>query len=489
MRYLIHRRRDPQVAPPADFSFLSESRPYGTKSGMKSRSFAYSLVFHAAVVTFLLLQKGNPENSSRPIYDTLIRPQENRIIWQPLNRKLPNIDSSTNPVKQAPSRGKLRSPQVVIAQSKLGSSKEFVFQDKPVELPPDVKAPNLIALRPPAILETQPSPPPPPKPREFVPPPAAVRPQPAQLAALPLAPPPVVDTSPKVTMSLPQVMQANQAKVYRRFVAPQAVKKTGVGTGTVSMPDAPKVDLNSDANIAAVNLDSVLGTASTLPPGRRPGNFSAAPVNGEPAAEKSSGAALVPGLTVRGANHGDSAPAVRPETAAPPATPTREIAYHEVMSRPIGSSLSVALKPGARRIPAALDMQFRDRPVYTMILPAPKMPQYAGDWVLWFGELKPSDGLVQIHAPLPEKQVVPEAPSPYTWGTEADIRIHLVIDEGGHVQSPSIGRIPSDMPAQIALEDLRAWQFKPATRNGVPIPVEVVLDIPFRRIVSSDSKH
>ena len=124
-----------------------------------------------------------------------------------------------------------------------------------------------------------------------------------------------------------------------------------------------------------------------------------------------------------------------------------------------------------------------------MILPAPKMPQYAGDWVLWFSEVKPSEGPVQIHAPLPEKQLVPDAPSPYTWGTEADIRINLVIDASGHVQSISIGQIPSDVPPQIALEDLRAWQFKPATRNGVPIPVEAVLDIPFRRVVSSDTKH
>lgn len=471
----------------SDFSFLSESRTYRLKSG----SFAYSLLFHMTVVGVLLVQRNTVEAPSRPIYDTVIRPRETKIIWQPLSRKLPDINSSTSQVKQAPSRGRLQSPQLVIADSKKGSRTEFVFQDKPVELPPEVKAPNLIALQPPAILEAQQAPPRPQR-REFVPPPTVAQPHAAQPVILPLAPPPVADANPKLTASLPQVLQANPVKVYRPFVAPQPVKRaeTGAGVGAASVPEAPKVDMVSNANVAAVNLDSILGATPALPPGRRPGSFSTGPVTGAPAAEKSGTAVLVPGLTVRGQNHGDSEPAVKPETAAPaPNIPKKEISYHEVMSRPIGSSLSVALRPGARRIPVALDLQFHDKPVYTMILPAPKMPQYAGDWVLWFSEVKPSEGPVQIHAPLPEKQLVPDAPSPYTWGTEADIRINLVIDASGHVQSISIGQIPSDVPPQIALEDLRAWQFKPATRNGVPIPVEAVLDIPFRRVVSSDTKH
>jgi hypothetical protein len=486
MHPFIYSRPD-QDNNASDFRFLSASRTYP----IKSRSFACSLLFHLAVVAILLVQKNTAEAPSRPVYDTVIRPQETKIIWQPLSRKLPDIDSSTSRIKEAPSRGRLRSPQLVIADSKKGSRTQFVFQDKPVELPPEVIAPNLIALQPPAILETQPSPPQPPR-REFVPPPTFAQPRPAQPATLPLAPPPVVDANPKLTASLPQVLQANPVKVYRPFVAPPPVKRaeTGAGAGVASVPDAPKVDMASNTNVAAVNLDSILGTTPALPPGRRPGNFSIGPVTGAPAAEKSGKAALVPGLTVRGQNHGDSEPAIKPETPAPaPNIPKREISYHEVMSRPIGSSLSLPLPPGARRIPLALDLQFHDRPVYTMILPAPKMPQYAGDWVLWFSEVKPSEGLVQIHAPLPEKQLVPDAPSPYTWGTEVDIRINLVIDATGQVQSIGIGRIPSDVPPQIALEDLRAWQFKPATRNGVPTPVDAVLDIPFRRVVSSDTKH
>jgi hypothetical protein len=483
MRVFIHRH--PAKDNAASYvSFLSESRTYG----MKSRSFAYSLLFHLAAVTILLVQTNTAEPPSRPIYDSVIRPQETKIIWQPLIRNLPDINSSTSRVKQAPSQGRLKSPQLVIADSKQGSRKEFVFQDKAVELPPEVKAPNLIALRSPAILETQQAPPRPPR-REFVPPPAMAQPHPAEPATLPLPPPPVVDANPKLTAALPQVLQANP-KVYRGFVAPQPVKSTQAGAGAASAPDAPNVDMASNANVAAVNLDSILGTTAELPPGRRPGNFSTGPVTGAPAAEKSGNAALVPGLTVRGQNHGDSEPAVKPEAPAPaPNIPKREIAYHEVMSRPIGSSLSIPLPPGARRIPVALDLKFHDRPVYTMILPAPKMPQYAGDWVLWFSEVKPSGGMAQIHAPLPEKQLVLDAPPPFTWGTEADIRINLVIDANGRVQSISIGQIPADVPPQIALEDLRAWQFKPATRNGVPIPVDAVLDIPFRRVVSSDTKH
>ena len=472
MRFIFKRTASAETDT-SGFHFLSEYQTYGTKS----RSFVFSVLFHVAIGAALILVSNTVvATPSRPIYDTIIQPEEKKIVWRHLQAELPNIDSSTKRPKQGPARGRTRSRQVAIADSKDGSHSEFVWQDTPVELPKPVKAPNLIALHPPSVAE--PPPPPPPKLRDFVPPPTAPKPQPTQAAPLNVPSAPSAAINPQLTANLPSVVVTGQLKVYRPFVAPPAQKTgagTAAGTDAKSAPDAPNTTQTSNANIAAINLDRLLGESPVVP-GRRPGNFSAAPAEGDPSVERGA-PSLVPGLTTRGRNPGDSEPAVKPEA---PSVPKRELLYREIMSHAMGSSLSVPLPPGARRIPDAIDSQFRNRPVYTMIVPAPKLPQYAGDWIVWFGEQKPSGSVVQVHAPLPEKMLVPDTPG-YSWGTEADLLIKLVIDETGHVQTPTIIKIPADVSPQVALEDVREWQFKPATRNGVAISVDAILDIPFRR--------
>jgi TonB family protein len=32
----------------------------------------------------------------------------------------------------------------------------------------------------------------------------------------------------------------------------------------------------------------------------------------------------------------------------------------------------------------------------------------------------------------------------------------------------------------MAIETVKTWKFKPATRNGVPVPVRVVVEVTFR---------
>lgn len=488
---LIIKRPVQQQGEASPLEFLSQSRMYR----LKSRSFVLSVLFHGAVVAALLLQKNLPgaqAATGQPIYETLIKPQEKKLIWYHFKKDLPNIDSSTTHVKEGPNTGKIRSPRLIIAQSKHGSKKEFVWQDTPVELPDRVKAPNLISLHPPKVVEAKTLPPPaapaaPPH-KEFVaPPPTAPKPEPTQIAALPLPSAPYAGANPQIAVSAPSLLEGPQMKVYKPFVAPPGQnggtgtgRTNGAGTDPNAPLDAPPVGTPGKLNMAAINLDSVIGGA-TLPPGRRPGDFSAGPNVGEPSAERSGrGTAMVPGLTTRGGNTtGDSSP----DPALDPSIPRHEVNYREVMTHAMGSSFSVPLWPGARRIPPSLDLLFGNRPVYTMILPAPRMPQYAGDWVLWFSELKPSETTVQIHSPLPEKKIVLDAgPATTAWaGGEIDVRINLIIDATGHVQSLKIAKVPAELSAQVAIDDVRSWLFKPATRNGVPIPVEAVLDIPFRK--------
>jgi TonB-like protein len=57
--------------------------------------------------------------------------------------------------------------------------------------------------------------------------------------------------------------------------------------------------------------------------------------------------------------------------------------------------------------------------------------------------------------------------------------VALVIDEEGKVDSLTLQGTPIAM-TQAILTDISAWQFKPATKNGKPVRVEVVLEIPYR---------
>ena len=60
-------------------------------------SFILSIVFHVVVVTGLLLLphvESEDQAHDRPIYDTLIKPEEKKIIWfAPPKKKLPDISA------------------------------------------------------------------------------------------------------------------------------------------------------------------------------------------------------------------------------------------------------------------------------------------------------------------------------------------------------------------------------------------------------------
>jgi hypothetical protein len=61
-----------------------------------------------------------------------------------------------------------------------------------------------------------------------------------------------------------------------------------------------------------------------------------------------------------------------------------------------------------------------------------------------------------------------------------------VIDRSGHVIGARIlrGGTTGEAFRLKAIEELETWEFQPALRNGEPIEVDVVLEIPFRLLLS-----
>ena len=156
------------------------------------------------------------------------------------------------------------------------------------------------------------------------------------------------------------------------------------------------------------------------------------------------------------------------------------VLYRQVASGPMPSTLSAPLRPGTRTIPGALEARFQGLNVYTMVLPAPNLPGYAGDWVLWFAERQPEAGAVQMRAPVPFRKKILEQGKAPAGGSVVRVQVTALVGKDGTLEQLRIWNGGGPGVNAAILEDLKAWEFTPATRNMAPVEVDVVLEIPFR---------
>jgi TonB family protein len=55
-----------------------------------------------------------------------------------------------------------------------------------------------------------------------------------------------------------------------------------------------------------------------------------------------------------------------------------------------------------------------------------------------------------------------------------------VIDDSGNVADVKVVRPADRGTDESAAHTLRTWKFKPATKDGKPVPVKVVVEVSFR---------
>ncbi len=426
-------------------------------------SFIYSLGVHCAVIAFLTFVASLPGPSARPVYDELVRPKEHKIIFYDLRKVLPDVAPVEKVGRSITPRGTEVSKQAIIATSpKPISRTQSIFVPAPkILLPRDVSIPDLVARN----ATSLPTLPPPPKPAP-IPPKAFV--------------PPPINRQPKLPVPLPTV------DALAPSINPAAVPAPPIAIGGISTlsriaaprPDAPPVPTatNGNANVdaAIANLDPSKNTNRTLPEGERPGQFSKAPNQGPAATgEASSSALTVPNLSIRDrASNAVKIPEDKPAR--------KTILYEERVRNVPHSTLSVPLRSATRTIPAAVDARFRGRNVYAIVIPIENMPVYSGDWIVWFAEREPHPGETPLmYAPMPFRKL--EAIEETVAGNRVRQRIQVaaIVSKDGKLSN--VAPVTNAGPAMehAATEDVASWEFKPATRNGVPIDVEVVIEIPF----------
>jgi protein TonB len=85
-----------------------------------------------------------------------------------------------------------------------------------------------------------------------------------------------------------------------------------------------------------------------------------------------------------------------------------------------------------------------------------------------------------IEPPVPVRTVAPKYPdSMRRDGSSGVVTVSCIIDEKGNVQEAKVEKASNAVFAEPALEALRKWKFKPATKAGNAVPIHVKFPIQF----------
>jgi TonB family protein len=247
---------------------------------------------------------------------------------------------------------------------------------------------------------------------------------------------------------------------------------------------APEValDVAGDVTAAVVGMNPTDRKAPVVPEISRAAEFSVAPNIARDAAAPSESAMItVPGLSIR-----NTAEAPRPTLpAVAMAAPTsREnllaAARMAAAQRPPISA--AAAQPAGVRVGAAPDPAMSGRIVYTVALQMPNVTSYSGSWILWYAERarNPGEG-PDLTPPKPLRKVDPIYDlSAVDDRVEGKVQLSAIIHTDGYVYGIKVLRGLDPRLDNNAVAALRKWEFEPARRDGVPVDVDVVIEIPFR---------
>jgi TonB family protein len=134
------------------------------------------------------------------------------------------------------------------------------------------------------------------------------------------------------------------------------------------------------------------------------------------------------------------------------------------------------------KVSSAPDARFNGRDTYVMAIQMPNLTSYSGSWLMWYADRTArTTGLSPVAAPTPHRKVDPK----YVAAAAADkvegkVQLYCVIGKDGNVSNVEIVRGLDDRLNATAMEALAKWEFYPAVRDGQPVDVDVLVEIPFR---------
>ena len=277
---------------------------------------------------------------------------------------------------------------------------------------------------------------------------------------------------------------AGMPRIPREFSAPVIKNTPAPSHASIADPPPAVIDPAASSRQSLVIAGLAPAKSAEIPerPPSHDAGFSAGPEarNGAEAPPANENAALVvPNLTAGGGVH-DPSPTRAP--AAVPSARARLLAeLRTPLDSPAGSALGAAPSK-AVRVSSSPDPRMNGRVVYTMAIQMPNVTSYSGSWMVWFAEhvADPGSPAVDVRPPVPLHVVHPAyIRSAADAGIEGIIRLAGVIGKDGHLRDVELLSGIDSRLDNSAREALVKWLFEPAQRNGTPIDVDAVFEVPF----------
>lgn len=116
-----------------------------------------------------------------------------------------------------------------------------------------------------------------------------------------------------------------------------------------------------------------------------------------------------------------------------------------------------------------------------MVIQMSNLTSYSGSWLMWYADRTArAMSADRIAAPVPHRKADPKySQSLVEQRIQGRVQLYCVIGREGHVSSIQLLRGADERLNQSAQEALAKWEFEPATKNGEPVDVDVVVEIPF----------
>ncbi|HTM48165.1 MAG TPA: TonB family protein [Bryobacteraceae bacterium] len=249
--------------------------------------------------------------------------------------------------------------------------------------------------------------------------------------------------------------------------------------------EAPGANLTA----AVVGLNPIDSPVPLIPEGSRPAQFSAAPEiarKGGAGGPVDSAGIVMPDLMIRG----EGVPKRESIASLARVAPTsRENLL--AAGRPVITADAPAAAPpaapkslkGAVRVASGPNREFDGRAVFTVALQMPNVTSYSGSWILWYSERKAmaAAGEADIQPPTALRKVDPVYDlSAVDDRVEGKVQLGAIIHTDGFVYGITVLRGVDPRLDNSAIAALRKWEFEPARREGAPVDVDIVIEIPFR---------
>lgn len=500
---------------------------YFIRTGVDAERFFQSYAGHIAFLTIVYLICTLPLLRRAP---QLQSPFDNtKIEYYPVSEYLPPIQTG-NQADRKPRKGepKLAKQEILSVPPEPDNHHQTIVTPPKVKLNKDVPLPNIVAWT--AVPAAQPiaasarsasqlkvpqlEP-------QVVGPAADVSQVKPKLQLPPELQPSVVEPALTAEQLKLKTGQLNLAQMEPQVAAPKLpvpaqrasgvndnpAKKAGAAAAPGPSPNVQGVtSTKGQGQLIALGLNpaDVHGPVA-IPSGNRSGEFHASPggktdapgtpnITGTGSGRgKGSGAGngLPPGISVGAAPPGAT-------TSAVAGTPTKSSGGGNPDAEARKAMIAAAMKPS---IPSIRDRQpppppptlsddpdrsieqrvFGNKRHYKLVMNMPNLTSSTGSWIIHFAELKPSDDKAALSAPVATMKVDPAYPPDVLRDkVEGTVTLYAVIRADGSVDGIKVLDSLDSRLDDTAARALARWHFRPGTRNGEPVALEAVVEVPFR---------